>query len=325
MINLEAIAKKLDKILNGIDTDIPTGLVSPVTDEYFFMVFSEGLYLSTIADMRNGERKNFLPVVVGAYGGENNPVEGLGEQDRNVLIQILFPVRYKEKMYALEDYLFQCLVGRMITVGNQKCVCNISPAQYNELQDFSFAEFNHWVETTYKKPIDKTETYMAMNITFYLSTANGVGSNGGFVYGNSYTTQLYIYPDEDMNYAYDDVSPTFVQTNPMVHVDPASQQILGDTYARGVPQSAAYSRQLNLYVKKTNFYAFLIRAYLQRTYQNLVLKVKEDYGVSVTGISTADTTGKLYYISDMVINANKGELMTMTLTLADHLKDVPTT
>ena len=67
MINLEEIVKKLDKILNGIDPDIPTGLANPVTDEYFFMVFSEGLYLSTIADMRAGTRKNFIPVVVGAY------------------------------------------------------------------------------------------------------------------------------------------------------------------------------------------------------------------------------------------------------------------
>ena len=325
MINLEAIAKKLDKILNGIDTDIPTGLVSPVTDEYFFMVFSEGLYLSTIADMRNGERKNFLPVVVGAYGGENNPVEGLGEQDRNVLIQILFPVRYKEKMYALEDYLFQCLVGRMITVGNQKCVCNISPAQYNELQDFSFAEFNHWVETTYKKPIDKTETYMAMNITFYLSTANGVGSNGGFVYGNSYKTSLKIYPSESLIYSYDDDEPIFVQTNPTVDISPASQQILGDSYARGMPQSAAYSRQITLYVKQTSFYAFLVQSYLTRTYQDLILQVKDDYGFSVTGFTTAESTGKMYYISNITINANKGAPMTMTLTLADHLRDAPTT
>ena len=30
---------------------------------------------------------------------------------------------------------------------------------------------------------------------------------------------------------------------------------------------------------------------------------------------------KLYYISDIIINANKGELMTVVLTLADYLDD----
>ena len=323
MINLEEIARKLDKILNGTDSDIPNVLPSPVTNEYFFMVFSEGLYLSSIADMRNGERKNFIPVIVGAYGGENNPVEGLGEQDRNVLIQILFPVRFKENMYELENYLFQCFVGRMITVGNQKCVCNTSPAQYNELQDFSFSEFNKWVETTYKMPLDKTETYMAMNITLYLSTANGVGSNGGFVFGNSYTIKLKLYTNNSFVTSYTEDSPIFIQSTPTANLSPASQQILGYSYARGMPQTAAYAKQFTLYVKQSNFYAKLIDAYLGRNYQDLILCVKEDYGFTLDGFVTAETNYKAYYISDIVINNRKGELMTIVLTLGDSLDNAP--
>ena len=323
MINLEEIARKLDKILNGIDTEIPAGLSSPVTDEYFFMVYSEGLYLSTLADMRNGERKNFIPVIVGAYGGENNPVENLGEQDRNVLVQVLFPVRFKENMYELENYLFQCFVGRLLTVGSQKCVCNTSPAQFGELQDFSFNEFNQWVATNYKRPLDKTETYMSMTLNLYLSTANGVGSAGGFVYGNSYTTKLKLYTSDDFLTSYEENNPIFIQTNPTASLSPASQQILGDVYSRGMPMSAAYSRQLTLYVKASSFYAALIEAYLNRSYQDFILEIKDDYGFTVSGFTTAETTGKLYFISDLVINNNKGELMTIVLGLADYIEDAP--
>ena len=325
MINLEEIVKKLDKILNGIDPDIPTGLANPVTDEYFFMVYSEGLYLSSIADMRAGTRKNFIPVIVGAYGGENNPIEGLGEQDRNVLIQILFPVRFKENMYELENYLFECFVGRMITVGNQKCVCNTSPAQFSELQDFSFNEFNEWVETNYKMPLDRTETYMAMNITLYLSTAKGVGSSGGFIYGNSFKTTLRLYINNSFVVYYDDDDPIFAQANPNVSNSPASQQVLGELRARGMPQSSAYSKQITLYMKQSPFYAYLIHAYLNRKYQEIILQIKDDYGFSILGLDTKELTGKLYYISDLIINANKGNLMTATLTIADYLEDLPTT
>ena len=323
MINLEEIARKLDKILNGIDPEIPTGLSSPVTDNYFFMVYSEGLYLSTIADMRAGTRKNFIPVIVGAYGGENNPVEGLGEQDRNALIQVLFPVRFKEQMYELENYIAKCFVGRLLTVGNQKCVCNTSPAQYGELQDFSFVEFNKWVETNYKMPLDKTETYMSMTMNLYLSTAEGVGSEGGFIFGNSYSVELKVYTDDNFTTYYTESSPTFIQANPTASLSPASQQILGDTYARGMPQSAAYSRQITLYVKDEDFYGCLIDAYINRTYQNYILGIKENYGLTVSGFDISESTEKLYYISDLIINVNKGQLMTIVLTLADYLEDAP--
>ena len=325
MINLEEIARKLDKILNGIDSDIPIGLISPVTEEYFFAVYSEGLYLSSIADMRSGTRKNFIPVVIGAYGGENNPVEGLGEQDRNVLVQVLFPVRFKEKMYELENYLFECFVGRMITINNQKCVCNTAPAQFSELMDFSFTEFNKWIENSYKMPLDKTETYMAMNITLYLSTAKGVGSEGGFIYGNSYKTEIKYYLDDSFETSLEDTNPIFIQTNPTANLSPASQQILGDNeFAKGMPLSAAYSRQITLYCKKTAFYANLIKSYLDRSYQSLIFAIKDKYEFGVEGYPTIETNPKLYYLSDIIVNAAKGQLMTIILTLTDYIQtEVP--
>ena len=315
MINLEEMARKMDAILNGIDPEIPIGLVSPVNDNYFFNVFSEGLYLSEVNDMNSG--KNFLPVIVGAYGGENNPVAGLGEQDRNMLVQILFPVRFKLDMYALEEYLDEVFVGRELTFGSQKAICNLSPAQYGELQDFDFNEFSNWAENVYKRPIEEMETYMSMSFSLYISTAKKVGAADGFIYGNSYTNKINLMIKSQGQYTVSqtDTSPVFVSATDTLSSSPVTQHLLGESYAKGLPQTSAYAKQITLYVKDTALYQELITLYKDRTYQNKVIQIEESYG-----FATPITSTKNYYISDIVLNLNKGELMTITLTLGDFLE-----
>lgn len=310
MINLEEIARKIDSILNGTDTEIPIGLVSPVNDDYFFKVFSQGLYLSNLND--NNAGKNFMPVVVGAYGGENNPVAGLGEQDRNVLVQILFPVRFKQDMYLMEEYLDEVIVGKILTFGSQKAICNLSPAQYGELQDFSFNQFNEWVETNYKQTIDKIETYMSMEFTLYLSTAKNVGADGGFIYGNAYSNTITLLSGETI-VATDD-NPVFVSATGTLSSSPASQHLLGESFAKGLPQTSAYGKQITLYAKDSTLYQQLISLYVNRTYQNYAIQVVETYG-----LITPITDTRTYYISDLVLNLNKGELLTITITFGDLL------
>ena len=323
MINLETMAKKIDSILNGTDPEIPNGLVSIANDNFFFKVFSEGLYLSENYDSNSG--KNFIPVIVGAYGGENNPVADLGEQDRNVLIQILFPVRFKTDMYDLEEYLDTVIVGKELTFGTQKAICNISPAQYGELQDFDFVEFSKWVENIYLQPIEKMETYMSMTLTLYISTAKKVGGDG-FVYGNSYTTSVKV-GTTLTNHSisgtyYEDKNPIFVGTGDTLSNSPASQQLLGDTFAKGLPITSGYGKQITLYVKNDSLYVFLVKRLHNRTFNDLIFELSEDTGLTeiVSDVVTPITFTHLYYVTDMILNINKGQLMTLTLTLADYLE-----
>ena len=316
MINLEVMAQKIDNILNGTDTDIPSGLVSPSNNDYFFKVFSEGLYLSKVHDMNR--KKNFIPVIVGAYGGENNPVEGLGEQDRNVLIQILFPVRLKEEMYVLEEYLDAVFVGRLLNFGTQKAVCNLSPAQYSELQDFDFNEFNHWVETTYLQPIEKMETYMAMTITLFISTAKNVGLAGGFVYGNSYEFSFSVGSKVGgvFTAGMTDSSPVFVDQADGSSSTPSSQQLLGTKYSKSINMVTSYSKTIEVYVKNNTDYVWLINKFLDRDLQGLMVQVVETFKIGTTN----PTRTALYALNDMSLVKAKGELMTITLTLGDLLE-----
>ncbi len=316
MINLEVIANKLDRVLNGTDLEIPSGAVSPTNDKYFFGVYSQGLFLSQINDMGSG--KNFIPVIVGGYGGENNPVEGLGEQDRNVTIQILFPVRFKQDMYALEEYLDDYFVGRFLTFGSQKAVCNLSPAQYGELQDFSFNEFKLWVENVYKMPLDIAETYMSMEITLYLSTMKGAGEENGFVYGNAftYTIEIGTIVDNEFSAFFTDDDPVFISNTDNASMSPATQQLLGDKYTRGLGSVTAFGKNIVFYVKANEDYATLIQKFQERDLQGLIVKIDETYTLCDT---YEETEERSYYITDMILQASKGEAMTISITLGDKL------
>lgn len=317
-MNLETIARKLDKILNGIDTEIPTGLVSPVTDKYFFHVFSQGLYLSEINNMNSG--KNFIPVVVGAYGGENNPVPDLGEKDRNVTIQLLFPVRFKEQMYDLEDYLDTVIVGKLLTFGSQKAVCNLSPAQFGELQDFSFDEFNRWVTNNYKRPLSKLETYMSMEIVLYLSTAKNSGELNGFVYGNTLSQSISIKLVGAESAFFTDDSPVFVSMEDNASVSPASQQLLGESSAKGLGQSTAYVEQVNFYFKANASYTKLLEHYKDRKVQDMIITLTDTYTLPNTDNQFPGSFARSYYISNITINFVKGALVVVSIALGDFLE-----
>lgn len=305
MINLEVIATKIGKILNGIDLEIPSGVVSPSNDNFFFRVFSEGLYLSENYDAESG--KNFIPVVVGAYGGENNPVEGLGEQNRNVMIQLYFPVRFKSDMYALEEYLDSVFVGRVLTFGTQKAVCNVSPAQYGELQDFDFVEFSKWIENVYQHPIEKMETYMAMSVTLYLSSANP-----GFVYGNDAVAQLTIdgVSSSDLETWFDDDTTATTETlvfashSLQSNSDPAIQQLMGSSESAGLPVGTSYGSSFSVYVKDSPFYRYLINKWFGGNSQTLTLTLN----LTLLG----QTYTKTCFIQSVNLILQKGELVTIT-------------
>lgn len=181
MIILEDVCKKLEDILNGIDEKSPK--VSPINENYYFRVFTEGLRLK-----ENGHRKagkNFIPVIVGVLNGEYNPVPNLEEIDYNIQVQIMYPVRFKNDFYSLNSYLAQTFVGKIMNYGSQKALSNISVAQYGELMDLNMREFQKWVENTYQETITVQETYMSMSFTIFLSTAKNMNSKDGVMLGNS--------------------------------------------------------------------------------------------------------------------------------------------
>lgn len=181
MILLEDVCSKLENILNGIDEESP--MVSPVNENYYFKVYTEGLRLKENSNRKVG--KNFIPVIVGVLNGEYNPVPYMEETDYNIQVQLLYPVRFKKDFYELNTFLANTFVGKIKNYGTQKALSNISVAQYGELQEVNLRGFQKWIENTYQETIDVQETYMTMLFTIYLTTAKNLNDENGVMLGNS--------------------------------------------------------------------------------------------------------------------------------------------
>lgn len=317
MINLEQIVLKINNVLNGTDTEIPAGAVSPTNDNFFFRTFSEGLILTDIGDMVSG--KNFIPVIVGSMGGQFNPVQGLGEADLQAQVLLYFPVRYKKTFYEMVDYLTEVFVGGYLTFGTQKAVCNISPAQFGELQDMNFDQFSEWIENTYKIKANIQDVYMSMSFTLFLSTAKGIGSTNGFMYGNDAKitkieikkTTYGINGTPNTTTILTDTTPIIIERADINDSTPASQQILDSYYAKGMGANTSVVKQLPLMIKNTTGY----RSLLDELEVN-----KSQQALSVTVSETIGFTSPLSISSDYIIinysrGTSLGKLLSVSLTL----------
>lgn len=308
MINLEQIVLKINNVLNGTDTEIPAGLVSPANDNFFFRTFSEGLILTDIGDMVSG--KNFIPVIVGSMGGQFNPVQGLGEADLQAQVLLYFPVRYKKIFYEMVDYLTDVFVGGYLTFGTQKAVCNISPAQFGELQDMNFDQFSEWIENTYKIKTNIQDVYMSMSFTLFLSTAKGVGQTNGFLYGNdAKITKIEI--KQGSTTILTDTSPIIIERADIGDTTPASQQFLDTYYAKSIGANTSLVKQLPLIIKNTSGYQSLLsKLEVDKAQQTLSVEVNETINIG-TGVSITTT----YQIVNYSRGTSLGKLLSISLTL----------
>lgn len=182
MIVLNEVATKLEKILNGLDSET-SGLTNPTP--YYFKVETEGFHIDHVE--RPSQRKNFIPVFVSSLGGQFNPVKGLKQGSYTFQVSFWFPVRFKESFFALGDFLVDAFVGSILNYGtiSGKAVSNISAPQFGEIEDRDFGEFSSWVNEKWEKPIEKMEPYLSMVVSLFLSNAAP-----GLIYGNDFKYDL---------------------------------------------------------------------------------------------------------------------------------------
>lgn len=319
MITLEQISTKLDNILNGVDEET-SSLVSPANEKYFFKVATEGLSFTNQNDMISG--KNFIPVFVSSFGGEFNPVKGLGEANLSIQVQFYYQAELKNDFYKITEFLIDVFVGNLLTFDTQKAVCNIEPPTYGELQTNDITKFKDWVTSTYKQPIKVSSVYMTMTMILHISTAKDIGLAGGFMYGNSFTTSLSLKTSGES--VYDETNPVFASNIELVTSTPSAEQILGTNSIVSLPLNTAYTKQLPLYVKNTPFYLNIFKEHFDRNLQNCILTITDTLsfkilngGVEETQTITRDS-GK-YCISNVSISFTKGTLLVVTLTLSDRI------
>jgi hypothetical protein len=201
MITIQHIAKELEEILNGTTRND----VLPRPIDGLFAVRTQGYHLDNVHDYETG--KNFFPVFLGELSGEFNPIPDLGQVDMSVPVSIYFPVRFKDKMLAMQEYLTESFVGQVLgfnpdghDVFQQYAVCNISLMELGEITDMDVDQFgnsilkglNEFIEEQYKKPIETSEPWICLTFTIYLSTMNNAMASGkeAPIYGNAYQVFL---------------------------------------------------------------------------------------------------------------------------------------
>ena len=233
MIILTEVANKLEKILNGTDTEVgPSGtkVVANNPTGFNFVVKTEGFHIDSIA--REDRKGNFIPVFVSSMGGQFNPVQGIKQGSYSIPIVFYFPVRFKDSFFALGEFLVDAFVGTNLT-------SNISVPQYGEIQNLDFKEFRSWVDANYEKTIEKMEPYMTMNLTLFLSNATS-----GLIYGNDIKADFsFTYNDNTYTLENIDWDGASLQSN----TQPNPEQEEGTNEASAVPFGTSYGASIKVY------------------------------------------------------------------------------
>ena len=91
MILLTEIAKKLQDILNGTDSET-SSYTRPA--DFDFHVQNEGYHLDNVYDPNT--KKNFIPVFIESLGGQYDAVPNLERCTNSIAVTFYYPVRFRK-------------------------------------------------------------------------------------------------------------------------------------------------------------------------------------------------------------------------------------
>ena len=302
MIRLNEVAKKLEDILNGVDQEViakvpnadnPTG--------FYYKVATEGFHLDSVVDVPTGT--NFVPVFISSMGGQINPVADLMQANYVIPIAIYFPIRYKDQMFKLNEYLARVFVGRQLNYGANSGVAlsNISVAQFGEIVEMDLEQFKEWAVNVYKKPIEVMEPMLQMTIQLYLSTAGA-----DFIYCNSIKMTL-EYNNSEEEIVFDSSS---LQSNSQT----TSEQELETNDSLSLPFGTSYGVSFTAYPKNNSWWRTVLNKWLSGDSQEIVMNAK------VTIAPDSDISHNMVFNYDCFIQSvnvpiRPGQLLTVTFSL----------
>lgn len=308
MINLKDVGEKLQKILNGTDSEVTQE--NPL--QFQFVVETEGFHLDSIADQKT--KNNFIPVFISAMGGQYNPVKGLNQKTVSIQVAFYYPVRFKNDFFdALEEFLADVFVGSILTYGEtspRKAISNISPMTYGEIVDEDLKQFRTWVDAKYEVPIEVMEPFMSATLTLFLSTVKD-----GFVYGNDVSLAL-SFTIDDVDYSIENVF--FDDGSIQCNAQPQSEHIVDDPQSASLPFGSTFGSSIRIYPDLSNTGAkTLVSKFLN----------KEVLGLQIhASFSFSDPNDDLVYEEDCYIQSvnlpiQKGQIVSLTLTFAKEIEE----
>lgn len=310
MIILSEIAEKLERLLNGTDSEL--GQNQAQNTGFYFQVEAQGFHIDHIKQTDLGN--NFIPVFVGSLGGQNNPVKGLKQSNYSIPVTFYFPVRFKEKMFELGDFLTDVFVGSYLNyakVGSSSpkyALSNISLPTYGEIVDLDLQEFEKWVANVYQKTVGrKNEPFMSMSYNLYLTT---VGD--GFVFGNS--AKIFLTKEEE------ETSHEIVFDNSSIssNAQSNSEQEMNATIPEGssLPFGTAYGVGFTAYPKfdksDNDWWFDLIQDWCDGNAQNINLMAKIEIKINETKTLSFERVCCLQSVNFPI---NPGQVLSLVFSL----------
>lgn len=350
-MNFKLIAEKIANILNGVDSEIISlGYQNPT--DFDFNVQTQGFHLDHVANAKKGT--NFIPVFISSMGGNRNPVPNLKQGNYTLPIVFYFPVRFKDCLFLLDNFLCDCFCGHRLNYGTDDspchCVSNISVAQFGEIQEIDvLKEFSQWVENTYQKQIEITEPYISMQYTLYLSNADE-----SIIYGNEVHAYLTLdrstctdewvknktYNEGDLcirnnnmyrsnvtqsssyfrptswTILYPDNEEVLFASGSLISSSQAvSEQEIGTSESRSLPLSTSYATSFTMNIQRDNdFYYVLLKNWIDGNIQKVRAFLRIDITSEYTFVRTC-------FIESINMPILKGEPLTITLSLAKAVNE----
>lgn len=308
MIVLPEIAQKLQEILNA----------NPNSDlEY--VVETPGFHLDKITT-NIYTNKNFIPVFISTMGGQNNPVPLLKQAEGTIPVTFYFPIRMKEQMFLVTDYLNTALIGKNIEWGelSGRILTNVSLPRYGEIQNLDLVQFKKWVGESFQREIEVMEPFISMELTIYLSDVSSE-----FIYGNNVKITNITVKKGNQTLLEDD-DPICIDRADIGSSEPAAQQCFSDTHSYGFPANASYTKQIPLIVKNNeDYYKLIYECEVTKDIQNLTIDITEEIPIQITEeIDGVDVTHNLvvthtYFITNYSRRTSYGQLLGISLTVAD--------
>ena len=302
MIILTEVATKLEKILNGVDTEIPSGLTNPVNHP--FVVETQGFHIDHIMEVNSGD--NFIPVFISSMGGQFNPVKGLKQGSYVIPITFYYPVRFKDEFYELGDFLIEMFVGSSLNYGSVSgsAISNLSAPTFGEIIGTDLQEFERWEQNVFQKRVGvKTEPFMSMTLNLYLTNAGE-----GFIFGNAATVTLKYTPAGN-------TPETIIFSNSSVqsNAQSSNEQELDATTpeADGMPFGTAYGAGFTAYIKNDAWWRKVMYDWCQGKAQTMefvyILSIKLDNSNNIVFTRTC-------YIESVNMPIQPGQLLTATFS-----------
>lgn len=271
MIDIQDLQLKLSNMLNGKEQPNKININDYVSG-LEFKVLTYASYLDSIGNFNT--QQNFLPVYISDPQGTVEPIPYLGEVNSQYNLTIFFPLKYKDRLRKIGNYLVDSFAGRMLNYGDSgNALCNLTMPTFGEVQDLEFKQFKDWIGENYQLQIVQSDKWCCYTMTLYFHQLKGLGEKDGFVLGNQFEYTLSFSVG---NKTYSEVV-SLANAARNYTADTISEQVLGDLETLSLNKNSIYGDSICVYVKNNDFWNNFNDLYENGALQNVVFTLTKKY------------------------------------------------